>query len=149
MTTSAMRQPWSVRMGDTLRAVGGYLLSKLLSRHIKRVIFISSLYGHLVPLERLRQDNLAKLNELIVLAKRQEAMDYFTTRSSGIWKNVRANEKLAQIAMTQNDVPDTVLKGISEEFVEAAPSYLRYDRPASMVADVMQLIRQHGQLATA
>lgn len=124
-----------------------FILSKVLSRHGKRILFITSLYFQVVQIERLKADAIRKLNTIMKLAHAEEALQLPVAMRGLVWNSTAIQQTLSAELMDQNISDDRAQK-ISEEVVSLAPTWLRYGSQ-DMVKDVIELIRNGPQLAAA
>lgn len=137
---------------EAMRKVGHKLLQTLLekavSRHGKRVFFITSLYFELVQIEKLRSDAVAKLNQIMRIAHDDAALQLPAAMRGMVWGNTPLHEALDADLLGQ-EISDTRAREISEKVVDMSPQWLRYGRRSDMIDDVLDLIRNGGQLVAA
>ena len=128
-------------------AVFEFLMSKLTSRHGKRIIFITSLYFQVVRLERLKSDAMTKLNEIMSLAACEDALRFPVAIRGMVWHNTDLSSTLSE-ELLDTDISEDRVKEISERVVGLTPKWLRYGQ-TEMLADVGALIRGGSLMATA
>lgn len=138
---------------EALRKFGHRLfqtfVEKAVSRHGKRVFFITSLYFELVEIEKLRSDAVAKLNQIMRIAHDDAALQLPAAMRGMVWGNTPLHEALDADLLGQ-EISETRAREISEKIVDMSPQWLRYGRRTDMIDDVLDLIRNGGQLvATA
>jgi hypothetical protein len=129
------------------QAILEFVLSKVLSRHGKRILFITSLYFQVVQIERLKADAIQKLNSIMKLAHAEEALQLPVAMRGMVWNSTAIQDTLTAELMDQ-DITDERANEISEKVVSMAPPWLRYGS-RDMVKDVVDLIRNGSQLAAA
>lgn len=123
-----------------------FCMSKLLPKHGKRIIFISSLYVQVSQLERLKADVMSKLNAVMNLAHREEALQFPAAISQMVWRDSPIGNVLTQELLDQN-VDDVKVREVSQRVVELAPKWVRYGT-SDMLDDVRSLIRNGRDLAS-
>lgn len=127
-----------------------YVLSKVISRHGKRIFFITSLYFQVVQIEKLKAEALSKLNAIMKLAHHEEALRLPAALRGRVWDSTALHATLSGELLDQ-DVTDERAKEISRKVVELTPHWLRYGHPDSgtteMEKDIVQLIRSGKELA--
>lgn len=126
------------------------LLSILVSRsrHGKRLFFITSLYSHVVRIEQLRADAVSKLNELLGLARRVNALHLPMAFPDVVWQDTTIDSVLNE-ELLSTDISDEHAMLISKRVVDIAPGWIKYGREDDMVHDVFNLIRNGSRLAAA
>lgn len=127
---------------------GEFLLSKLISRHGKRIVFITSLYFQVVRIERLKSEGMAKLNQLMGLAASEDALQLPTLLRGMVWKNTDLGNALNEEAL-DSEITEARAEGIAKRVVEMAPAWVRYGRQTDMVDDVKKLIQNGSMMAAA
>ena len=127
------------------QAVFEFLMSKVTSRHGKRIIFVTSLYFKVVRIERLKTDAIAKLNTIMQLATSEDALRLPAALRGMVWRFSELPEALNEEILDTEVSMEEALE-LSEKVVAASPVWVRYGRD-DMVKDVLDLIRQGGQLA--
>lgn len=152
-----MNSTTSLHRGTTspVGTVLEFLLSKLVSQHVKRIIAMSSLAAKCTPLGRLEREGIDRLNALLVLTLqgREDALMAPSRLKNFVWGNTKLDEVLT---------PDTLNRPMSEEqareislrIVDLSPKWLRYKKTL-MFDDVFRLVldiseeNAIGQLAQA
>lgn len=140
-------------MADTAPASGtenrvvSFVLSKMLSNHGKRVMFVTSLYSRVVRFESLKAEAIEKLNDVMQLASNPNALELPTMAKNFIWKD-RDIQTLLNETTLRNNIPEAEAQVISESVVDLAPHWLQYPRD-KMIDDVMSLIRLGCDLPTS
>lgn len=130
-----------------LTALLQFVLSKVLSRHGKRILFVTSLYVQVVQLERLKADAIKKLNAIMRLAQAEEALQLPVAMRGIVWNSTPLQDTLTAELMDQEITEDQAFE-ISEKVVSMAPRFLNYGH-TQMVRDVRDLIRNGSWLAAA
>lgn len=133
-------------IGMPIAAFLMFCLSKLLPKHGKRIIFISSLYVQVTQLERLKADVVSKLNTVMNLAHREEALHFPAAISQLVWRNSPVGNVLTKELLDQ-DIDDVKVREVSKKVVNLTPNYLRYGTPSDMEEDVRSLILNGRDLA--
>lgn len=141
------------QQSETKRTVNpflGRLLSLAISRsrHGKRLFFITSLYSHVVRIEHLRAEAVSKLNEIMGLARREEALQFPVAYHEVVWNNTGIDTVLSEELLNKDIADDQALE-VSRKVVRLTPKWIRYGREDDMVQDVFELIRNGSSLAAA
>lgn len=144
MSTKALKQRGFM---EGLVSIGQFFLSKLISTHGKRIIFITSLYFQVVQLERLKADALSKLNSMMNLAANEQALQLPAALRGIVWNHTTIGEELS-VELLDQEISTERAHLLSERVVELSPSWVRYNR-RDMLSDVFDLISKGGQLAEA
>lgn len=132
---------------ERLTSIGQFFLSKLISSHGKRIIFITSLYFQVVQFERLRADALSKLNSIMNLAANEQALQVPAMMHGMVWNHIALDDELGAELMDREITPERA-HSLSERVVELSPPWVRYDK-RDMLSDVFDLLSKGSQLAQA
>ena len=132
-------------LGEILIFLMQFLLSKLISSHGKRIIFITSLYFEVVRLERLKTSAFTKLNDIMNLSSSEDALRLPAEFRRMVWGHTKIDSELSE-EFLDKDISEERAKVISTRVVDLSPVWVRYDKRA-MISDVLELIRKGGQLA--
>lgn len=124
-----------------------FILSKLISNHGKRIIFITSLYFHVVRLERLRADALTKINSIMNLAANEKALYLPIAIREIVWNHTSIDDELSAELLDQ-EISAEKAHSLSQRVVELSPEWVRYNK-RDMLSDVFDLISKGSQLAQA
>lgn len=142
-TQASQRRGFKARLQSVLE----FCLSKLISRHGKRVLFVTSLYMEVVRLGRLKAEALGKLNTLMKIASCESALRLPVAMRGMVWSETGLSRELGE-QLLDHELSDVEVRELSKKVVALTPSWLRYEPPA-MATDVYELIRNSSQLAAA
>ena len=149
MYTQASQRTWNPR--SLFWSAMEFLVSKLTSRHGKRIIFITSLYFHVVRIEQMKLDAIRKLNQVMKLAANEGALVLPTAIRGFVWRDpnlTNLSNELSEEHLSQS-VPQERAVEISERVVDTMPKWLAYGPRKEMVDDVCDLIQNGDKLAQA
>lgn len=135
------------RPGNRGRTILEFILSKLVNRHTKRIIFVTSLYTRVSHLTQLEASAVAKLNQLMVLATNEESLSFSSRLQNIVWGRTHIDETLTP-EILRTGLTDARCEELSTKVVDMSPRWLRYEKPR-MIQDVANLLRQSPQLAVA
>lgn len=124
-----------------------FIAGKLFSKKIKRVIYISSIFGILSQVKNPDKVLVVKLNAILNIAKNPESMMYPMQIQSLIWGG-GASKAVITLNGVNYLISDLInqsqtineYKQIAEYFAENAPGWLNYGSKAAMMIDVMLMI---------
>lgn len=125
-----------------------FMVSKLASNHGKRVLYITSLYCHVVRFERMQKDAIAKLNRVMQVAHRERAMDLPVAMRQYVWQDTSIDDLLNEDLLS-GTLTATKARDLSAKVVDLAPAWLRYGPRERMVQETFELLSKGGQLAAA
>lgn len=125
-----------------------FFASKVFSKHGKRIMFISSLYVQVTQLERLKAEVVSKLNSVMGLATREEAIHFPAAISSIVWRGTEVKSVLTKELLDQN-VDAQRAKEVATQVVDLCPRWIRYAAKNVMEADVANLILNGRAVAQA
>lgn len=119
-----------------------------LSRRLKRLIYISSIFGVIKQIKDPDMTLITKLNEIFKVARYPDAFIFPMYIKSMIWKSAATRS----VIINNKEVPVAGLKcrGLNNEereeigvyFAANAPEWLRYGSNTVMVSDVSLLLKQ-------
>jgi hypothetical protein len=128
------------------------LLGKITSNHIKHVFFIASLhaqFNHYNQHRRMAMMATKKLNEVIDLAYRPDAMDLPALLHDKVWGKTGLEEVLTESAIVNATTSDDVVM-LARKVISISPPWSRYGTEEEMVEDTSTWIRsQHEHLLEA
>ena len=138
----------SIDGGGFVRTVVAKTFDKILSTHMKRLVFISSLVGLVYQAKDPDLLTITKLNQVFDLANYPEAMQFPARVKSVIWRdkdlNILGHDgktlhifDVDQVQMNKEDV-----EKLSTQVTSQAPWWLKYGDFEAMKADVAQLFTQ-------
>ena len=130
-----------------IRAAVEFVLSKVLSRHGKRVLFVTSLYFQVVQIEQLKAEAISKLNTIMKLAHDDDALQLPAAVRGVVWNSTAIQDTLS-VELRDQTLTDDRAHEIAEKVVSMTAPWLRYGSQ-NMVKDVFDLIRNGHQLAAA
>ena len=133
------------RISLAIFAMIEFCMSKLLPKHGKRIIFVSSLYAQVTQLERMKADVVSKLNSVMNLAYREEALHLPAAISRVVWRNSRVGQVLTRELLNQ-DIDEKKMREVSQSVVKLTPVWMRYG-DKDMENDVRSLILNGRNLA--
>jgi len=125
---------------DLRSRVLDFLLTRCISKHGKRILFITSLYAQLVRRDQLRIEAVSKLNVLMDLSSSDSALRFPSTFTSMIWQGTELGPELVARALEPN-LPEESIWDIAARMVSIAPGWMPYARRDVMVHDVFNLIQ--------
>ncbi|QVD49392.1 hypothetical protein LUCX_322 [Xanthomonas phage vB_XciM_LucasX] len=131
-----------------VRAVVEFCLSKLVSEHAKRIIFVTSLYARMSRLEKLQAAAIDKLNHFMVLATNSASLPLPSRLQNVIWKSTSLNDMLSPEILKTPLTPEQ-RRELSTKVVDITPGWLRYGTKPSMIDDVGNLLSPSGRMAMA
>lgn len=138
--------------GNTHSTIGQGLLVffyKCVSKHAKHVIFIASLHGQFNHYAKTRRMAVDKLNKVIDLAYRPDALQFPEKLHARVWDGTGVNEILTETAVAHADNEDAVLE-LAAKVVNISPPWSRYASTEEMVKDTAEWIRsQHDHMREA
>lgn len=128
------------------------LLGKVTSKHAKHVFFIASLhaqFNHYNQHRRMAMMATKKLNEVIDLAYRPDAMDLPALLHDKVWGNTGLEDVLTESAIVNATTSEDVSM-LARKVVSISPRWSRYGTEDEMVQDTSTWIRsQHEHLLEA
>jgi hypothetical protein len=128
------------------------LLGKITSKHAKHVFFIASLhaqYNHYNQHRQMAAMATKKLNEVIDLAYRPEALDLPVMLRDKMWGKTGLENVLTECAIVNATTADEVAD-LARKVVQISPRWSRYGTEQEMVEDTSTWIRsQHQHLLEA
>ena len=119
-----------------LRRIIGHLMGNKLPLRIKRLIFISSVFGNTTK-ETVNTETLKRLNLVMQLASSENALGFPVLLSHAIWRGkdvVYVNAEDILNSEKQSDFSKYI-----KQIVSSAPSWLKYDSEAGMEQDLKQM----------
>lgn len=142
----------SVETGGFKRRMTVFALSKLTSRHGKKLIFLTSLYFQLIPVvdrraKDLEHEAIQKLNMVMDLAVDSKALQLPALIRDFVWRDSNLGALFTQEQL--RDVDNERANVISERIVDGMSNWLRYGRRTDMIDDVRQMISRSNTLAAA
>lgn len=138
---------WFARFQLAMFAVLEFVASKMFSKHGKRIMFITSLYAQLTQLDSLKAEAVSKLNSVMGLATREEAIQFPAAISSVVWRGKDVTSVLTADMMDQN-VDAMRIHEVAKKLVDLCPRWMRYPVP-EMERDVATLILNGREMAQA
>lgn len=128
------------------------LYGKIASKHAKHVFFIASLhaqYNHYNQHRQMAAMATKKLNEVIDLAYRPDALDLPAMLHDKMWGKTGLENVLTEAAIV-NATSDDEVATLARNVVHISPRWSRYGTEAEMVEDTSTWIRsQHQHLLEA
>lgn len=133
------------------RHVALFLLSRV-NPHSKRILFLTSLYCRISHIDRMRDDVIDRLNGLLTLARRREALLFPAAVQELVWEDGSVENTLRD-ELTRHQFDEQRMKDLSERLVAIAPTTFYYDEPTRMAGDVFRMLQdffqQHRQAELA
>jgi hypothetical protein len=145
MTTQGLRL--NKRFALFLQQIFFGSMSALMSNHVKRMIFITSLYCYVERLDSLREEALVKLNRAMPMARSGNALRFPAAMRNIVWGDTQV-ESVLDHHLLKEDIPDQLVALKAEEIVNLTPRWIRYPRN-SMIRDTQLLIKRGSYLAAA
>jgi hypothetical protein len=127
-------------MGQTVLA----LFYKCVSKHAKHVFFIASLHGQYSHYAQHRRMAVEKLNEVIDLAFRPEALHFPIALHAKVWKDTGVDQILTETAIV-NAVTEAEVRTLATKVVQISPRWSRYGTEEEMIKDTAAWIRSQHQ----
>lgn len=128
------------------------LLGKITSKHAKHVFFIASLhaqYNHYNQHREIAAMAAKKLNEVIDLAYRADALDLPAMLHEKMWGNTGLEAILTENAIV-NASNDDDIRALARQVVSVSPKWSHYGTEQEMIEDTSTWIRsQHDHLLKA
>jgi len=132
--------------GLTQRSFGHSLMVlfyKCVSKHAKHVFFIASLHGQFSQLAEHRRMAIGKLNQVMQLAYRPDALRFPEAVHAQVWQGTGIEDVLTEAAVI-NAVDDSTVIALARQVVSVAPRWARYASTNEMIDDTAAWIRsQH------
>ncbi len=119
-----------------LRRIIGHLMGNKLPLRIKRLIFISSVFGNTTK-ETVNTETLKRLNLVMQLASSENALGFPVLLSHAIWRGKETVYVNASDLM--NSDKETDITKYLHQIVKSAPSWLKYGTEAGMEQDLRQM----------
>ncbi|MDU7869535.1 MAG: hypothetical protein E7J78_20720 [Pantoea sp.] len=139
-----MNSTTSLHRGNThsVGTVLKYMLSKLVSQHVKRIVAMSSLAAKCNRLGRLEREGIDRLNALLVLTiqGRQDALVAPSKLKDFVWGKTKLDEVLTPEVLSR-PMSEEQAREISLRIVDLTPMWLRYGKPL-MLEDIYKLVRE-------
>ena len=138
----------SIEGGGFARTLIANTFNKMLSNHMKRLVFISSLVGLVYQVKDADMKVITKLNNVFKLADHAEAMQLPVRVKSVIWKDKDLNVlgksgkviHLSDVQLAKLEKED--VERLSTQVASQAPWWLKYSDYEAMKADVVKLFLQ-------
>lgn len=142
------------RLMGTLEESVPNILGRVLSKRVKRMIFVSSFIAHIQNCRQSDKTLLSKLNLLMQLSADDNALDLPMRLHNRIWGNIQVEEILRDKNLELSSIDEIIhmefvtpqIRTISEEIVKATPEWLKYDSNTKMRADLIKLFKNLGEL---
>jgi hypothetical protein len=136
-----------------MRRAGRWLLfgtlSILFSQHVKRILFITSLYCYVARIEGLREEALEKLDRAMGLSKGgYEALRFPAAMRNMVWDGVDLQSAI-DADILNHPVTDVRARKISLAVVKMTPRWIRYRSGEAMMEDVERLIDRSTHMVPA
>lgn len=136
------------QIGVFLHYVFSLLLSKILSSRTKRIMFISSLYAYIKQIQNPDEEIALKLNQVMCLSSREDALMLPMALSKYIWRN-GASIHCSTEEVQMNQLSDALRRVdslaqqriISEQVIQNTPQWLQYGSHRRMRYDLMELFK--------
>lgn len=119
---------------------GVLLLSIFTPNKIKRITYLTTLHAHLVRDGVFQQELLGKVNQTLQIAKDDDALVLPATMHTRLWDDAQIRPLFSDTDFSKTVcLPFDEAKRISEELVDMAPKWLKYDDYQVMVVDTLKL----------
>lgn len=129
--------------GHTQRTLGHGLMVlfyKCVSKHAKHVFFIASLHGQFSHYAQHRRMALSKLNEVMQLAYRPDALRLPEAMHAQVWEGTGVDEVITEKAIV-SAANDDGIDDLAKRVVDVSPQWSRYAPLEEMIKDVAVWIR--------
>lgn len=120
-------------------------VGKNLSSRMKRIVFLTSLPARLKETNKFDDETLTKLNRVMSLGKRSDALEISIFLSKAVWCGQGAKEILGTTTPA-NALAAAPSPGIVANIISNMPSWLRYGDDEEIKEDVMQLLKSQDAI---
>lgn len=149
--------PWSKQTNSNCNKNQSFTsraLGKLLPRRMKRLIFVSSFIAHLRNTTDPDRDLLSKINKLLSLSNRDEALLLPIHLHQHIWSKVFLKEVFQEKSINFDDISQIAsfkfhkpqIRILSEEIIKVIPSWLMYGSRNQVKNDLVCIFENMGVL---
>lgn len=149
--------PWGNQTNSTCNKNQSFtsrVLGKLLPRRMKRLIFVSSFIAHLRNTTDPDRDLLSKINKLLSLSNRDEALLLPIQLHQQIWSKVFLKEVFQEKSINFDDISQIAsfkfhkpqIRTLSEEIIKVIPSWLMYGSRNQVKNDLVCIFENMGVL---
>lgn len=111
-----------------------------LPRRMKRMILLASVSGRLKEPSSFNNETLAKLNRVMEMSKRDDAIMYPVYLSQAIWYGKTSREIIEDEPSTLTGNEDRILRAAKRIF-DLSPLWLRYGPEDEVMPDLIKLLR--------
>jgi len=118
-----------------------FLLRKLTNSHSKRILILTSLYCRLMKIEQLKEESIDKLNDLLRLAFRRDALRLPAAMQHLLWNDAAFDAKVQEYFKNLESATDENIVNLSESLYEAVPEDFKYSNKSNMLKDFCKLIK--------
>ncbi len=138
MNVSLKQEP----VGGFLNRLVLFLLVHVSGAHGKRILFLASLYYRIVRLDEMREEALSKLNAMLNLAKRNDALRMPWAVRDIVWSNGDTLSNLINAEMQAVDpaTREAKIRSLCEQIVDSTAPGLRYAETDTMILDVQDML---------
>lgn len=113
------------QLTETIRSGLQNLLGRHLPGRTKRLIFLASFSARLKNCTSLNKETVHRLNQLMVLATEESAIQLPVQLSKAIWKDSNLDMP-GQVCLADTDLSKDTIQKITEQVLRQTPSWLRY-----------------------
>lgn len=143
-------RPYQPAPQSRLATLWQFVLTKVISSHGKRIIFLSSLqwslYFQVRRIDRLEQELRGRVNKAFNLSTRDDALKLPIAIRDRIWCQQTLIDIVTQTGDSER-TPEERERAIATRIVDISPAWVRYGPKTSMINEVVALMRQGPQLA--
>lgn len=120
--------------------IGIILLNLFLPNKIKRIVYLTTLHARLVRDGVFQQELLSKVNQTLLIARDDKALDLPATMTHRLWTDEQIRPLFDKTDLNQTVcLPFEEAARISKELVDMSPDWLHYAKSQEMVIDTLKL----------
>lgn len=125
-------------VGRFIRRIFLFLIIQGLSRHSKRMLFVTSLYYKLIDTDTISKDSLEQLNKALRVADNVDSMEFPAMIHNWIWDEELISCFYKTIDLHKDSLAFT--KESLEDLLKVIPQWLWYGRQDDMLSDINLLL---------
>lgn len=125
-------------VGRFIRRIFLFLIIQGLSRHSKRMLFVTSLYYKLIDADTVSKDSLEQLNKALRVADDVDSMEFPAIIHNWIWDEELIGCFYKTIDLHKDSLSFT--KESLEDLLKVIPQWLWYGRQDDMLDDINLLL---------
>lgn len=137
------------RVSGLFRAGVVTLLGASLSERTKRLIFLASFSARIKDPNTFDSETLHKLNQVMALASKEEAINLPVHLSRAIWRGRTIHDIADKEVLSSSTFTKERLQQLADRVLEAMPPWLRYGPDNVIRDDVARLLDHRSVLIGA